>query len=105
MWGSMDESMHSLPTISQAGASVSDLSRPPQRGLSGGGQLFARMGKGPVREHRAAVRRACGRLAYFFWPGVSSYGAPVPDDPMNSFFPSANVMSRPLARFEPSLAR
>jgi len=64
MWGSMDESMHSLPTISQAGASVSDLSRPPQRGLSGGGQLFARMGKGPVRE--GTGQRYAGRAGG--WP-------------------------------------
>jgi len=32
-----------------------------------------------------------------------SSGAPVPDEPTNSFFPSLNVMSRPLARFVPSL--
>ena len=38
-------------------------------------------------------------------PGrASSYGAPVPDDPMNSFFPSENVMSRPFARRVPSFA-
>jgi len=39
-------------------------------------------------------------------PGrVSSYGAPVPDDPMNSVLPSANVISRPFARRVPSFAR
>src|SRR5882672_980550 len=33
-----------------------------------------------------------------------SSGAPVPDEPTNSFFPSGKVMSRPLARSEPSFA-
>src|SRR5688572_28464336 len=33
-----------------------------------------------------------------------SSGAPVPDEPTNNFLPSGNVMSRPLARFAPSLA-
>ena len=38
-------------------------------------------------------------------PGrASSYGAPVPDDPRNMLVPSANVMSRPFARFVPSFA-
>ena len=38
-------------------------------------------------------------------PGrASSYGAPVPDDPRKSLVPSASVMSRPFARFVPSLA-
>ena len=32
-----------------------------------------------------------------------SVGAPVPDDPMNSFRPSGKVTSRPLARFDRSL--
>ena len=35
--------------------------------------------------------------------GFSS-GAPVPNEPMNSFFPSGKVMSRPFARDEPSFA-
>ena len=34
-----------------------------------------------------------------------SAGAPVPVEPMNSFFPSGSVTSRPFARFDPSLAR
>jgi NAD(P)-dependent dehydrogenase (short-subunit alcohol dehydrogenase family) len=33
-----------------------------------------------------------------------SRGAPVPEDPMNSFRPSGNVKSRPLARLEPFFA-
>ena len=33
-----------------------------------------------------------------------SYGAPVPDDPRKNFRPSSEVASRPLARFERSLA-
>ena len=33
-----------------------------------------------------------------------SYGAPVPDDPRKNFRPSSEVTSRPLARFERSLA-
>ena len=33
-----------------------------------------------------------------------SRGAPVPDEPMNSFRPSRNVRSRPFALFVPSLA-
>ena len=33
-----------------------------------------------------------------------SRGAPVPDEPMNSLRPSANVRSRPLPLFDPSLA-
>ena len=38
-------------------------------------------------------------------PGrANSYGAPVPDDPRNILDPSANVMSRPFARFVPSFA-
>ena len=39
------------------------------------------------------------RTAHFFF---SSYGAPVPDEPRNSFLPSGRVMSRPLARMDPS---
>src|SRR5215468_2474403 len=35
-------------------------------------------------------------------PGVNSYGAPVPEDPRNNFFPSGKVRSRPLARLVPS---
>src|SRR5439155_17208108 len=34
-----------------------------------------------------------------------SSGAPVPDEPTNSFFPFLNVRSRPLALMPPSLAR
>jgi hypothetical protein len=33
-----------------------------------------------------------------------SSGAPVPEDPRNSFRPSGKVTSRPLALFDPSLA-
>src|SRR5688500_5074664 len=44
------------------------------------------------------------RLDYFSVSSRPSFGAPVPDEPTNSFLPSGNVMSRPLARFEPSLA-
>jgi len=32
-----------------------------------------------------------------------SYGAPVPDEPRNSFRPSGKVTSLPFARFDPSL--
>ena len=35
---------------------------------------------------------------------LASNGAPVPDDPRKSFRPSGSVMSRPLARFDRSLA-
>ena len=36
-------------------------------------------------------------------PGrCTSYGAPVPDPPRNSFVPSGSVRSRPFARFDPS---
>ena len=42
---------------------------------------------------------------YFLSPGSApSTGAPVPDEPMNSFWPFWSVRSRPLARFDPSLA-
>ena len=67
-----------------------------------GSRLPARLG--------ARLRRALSPTAdvtsYFFCaPGVSSCGAPVPDEPMNILRPSAKVMSRPLARRDPSLAR
>src|SRR6266853_134137 len=35
---------------------------------------------------------------------LRSSGAPVPADPTNNFLPSLNVISRPFARFAPSLA-
>src|SRR5262245_21198905 len=43
------------------------------------------------------------RESPFGYSGGSS-GAPIPDEPTNSFLPSSNVMSRPLARNEPSFA-
>ena len=43
------------------------------------------------------------RTAAIHFPDFSSYGAPVPDEPRNSFRPSGNVTSRPFALFEPSL--
>src|SRR5688572_28714394 len=43
-------------------------------------------------------------LSYFSVASRPSTGAPVPDDPTNSFLPSGKVISRPLARIDPSLA-
>ena len=37
-------------------------------------------------------------------PSRLSSGAPVPDEPTDSFLPSGKVMSRPFARFAPSFA-
>lgn len=34
---------------------------------------------------------------------LQSFGAPVPDEPINNFLPSAKVMFLPFARFERSL--
>src|SRR6267378_138298 len=48
--------------------------------------------------HDAAIRIAA------YWRSFFSYGAPVPDEPTNSFVPSGKVMSRPFARGEPSFA-
>ena len=40
-----------------------------------------------------------------YWPRRSlSYGAPVPEEPRKNLRPSSNVTSRPLARFDRSLA-
>src|SRR2546430_13396059 len=36
--------------------------------------------------------------------GVSSFGAPVPEEPRNSILPLGSVRLRPFARCEPSLA-
>ena len=41
---------------------------------------------------------------YFSVASLPSFGAPVPDEPTNSFLPSGNVMSRPLALAAPSFA-
>src|SRR5713101_956608 len=45
------------------------------------------------------------RTAAIYFPDFSSYGAPVPEEPRNSFRPSGSVTSRPLALFDPSLDR
>src|SRR5262245_15946902 len=42
---------------------------------------------------------------YYFWPSGASFGAPVPDDPRNSRWPFARIMSAPLARLAPFFAR
>jgi hypothetical protein len=44
-------------------------------------------------------------IAAAHFSNLSSYGAPVPDEPRNSFRPSGNVTSRPFALFDPSLDR
>src|ERR1700686_1885304 len=51
---------------------------------------------------RPWLRLRAARFSYLA-PGVSSYGAPVPDEPRNNLRPSANVRSLPLARCDPSL--
>lgn len=49
---------------------------------------------------------ACPDSSYFDrLPGVNSYGAPVPDEPTNSFRPSEKVISLPFALRDPSFAR
>ena len=45
------------------------------------------------------------RTAAIYFPDFSSYGAPVPEEPRNSFRPSGSVTSRPFALFDPSLDR
>src|SRR5215831_18788118 len=56
-----------------------------------------------MRIYDLAVADIC---SYFFSEGSRpSVGAPVPDEPRNSFCPLASVASRPLALLDPSLAR
>ena len=53
-----------------------------------------------IRSLSLSARR--GFFGAGLWPSVGSapsFGAPVPDEPMNSLRPSVNVTSRPLARF------
>src|SRR5262245_19359170 len=67
---------------------------------------FRRLKTAKQRRDRKPVRALLCRkpkLDGDYFSGLSS-GAPVPDEPMKSFLPSGNVMSRPLARFAPSLA-
>src|SRR5688572_25246764 len=53
---------------------------------------------------RLVIERDERVRAYFSVTSRPSFGAPVPDEPTNSFLPSGKVMSRPLARAAPSLA-
>ncbi len=43
------------------------------------------------------IRPASGPKAYFSLASAPSFGAPVPEEPMNTFRPSRKVTSRPLA--------
>ena len=61
--------------------------------------------KGPSAEHPGLFEAVSQPVAYSGSVGSRpSRGAPVPDEPMNSFRPSRKVRSRPLPLFEPSLA-
>ena len=51
-----------------------------------------------------AVQLGLATERSWVFSGLSSYGAPVPDEPRNNFVPSVNVMSLPFALFEPSFA-
>ena len=56
-------------------------------------------------EFRERLEKATRQPFHFSEVSFPSFGAPVPDDPMNSLRPSGNVRSRPFARFDPFLAR
>ncbi len=57
----------------------------------------------PLPPEASSKESVHGRSAAIHFPDFSSYGAPVPDEPRNSFRPSGNVTSRPFALFDPSL--
>jgi len=59
----------------------------------------------PLRPDVSTQESVHRRTAAIHFPDFSSYGAPVPDEPRNSFCPSGNVTSRPFALFDPSLDR
>ena len=96
----------SLPGTAAELGSLHPLTQMLDRGIG----IFRRMGfalaEGPdVETESGTTTGAALRFRYFGWfSGVSSYGAPVPDEPRNSLWPSANVTSRPFARFVPSFA-
>ena len=57
-----------------------------------------------TEEQRSLARCSATRMQQDFHRGLlgRSYGAPVPDEPMNSVWPDGSVRSRPLARRVPS---
>src|SRR5262249_50085932 len=98
---------HRLPDAVEIRVLGADETRRTNPGLRRGWRAGVLACRKPRAEGtRDDERSQRARPHYFFSVGSRpSCGAPVPEEPMKSLRPSANVMSRPLARVGCALAR